>query len=108
MNKPEKQTLEFYDYDYCSQYIAEKLGLKSLRDTLGKFDNSSPIPYEGERKNFEYRDFWHFLCEVPGFSNGSYIEINDDDLERANEWQKVIVQAFIDEFGEDANYFVSG
>jgi hypothetical protein len=107
MNKPTPQTKEYYDYHQCSYYIAEKLGVVDLDDILGKFVNDS-IPYE-ERQHLEYRCFWDFLLDRLDIHNGCVIQMPEYDPEycKWEQWQIDVVNAFIEEFGEDAEYWVS-
>ena len=97
--KPIKKVSECFDYHECAEYIEKKLGY-NLRDTLGKFAKS---PYDD---SIEYRDFWHFFYDTQNIHNGCYVVIGSDWLETANEWQKEIINAFIEEFGDTQYYWV--
>jgi len=92
MKKPKAQKIERLDYDECQKYISHKLGY-NLRDTLGMF--------KGKKHNskVEYRDFWHFLCDHCEIHNGSEFYMPTSD-EATEEWQKPILEAFNEEFGE--------
>ena len=104
MNKPTKQTKEYYDYHECARYVAHKLGIENLRDIDGKF-NGNP--------GADYKDFWHFLLDYnPLINNGSFTSFeeygNGLSLEEAGieKWQDKIVRTFIAEFGEEAEYWI--
>lgn len=100
MRKPENKVIlnNCYDYHECDLYISSLLGY-NLRDTLGKWTDK-------EKKEVEYRDFWHFLCHEQEISNPCFIIISSGMKDRANDWQCEIIDAFIKEFGEDTEYFV--
>lgn len=91
MKKPGKSH-KVYDYFECEKYVAHKLGIKDLRDTLGKFSRE---PYDD---SVEYRDFWHYICKTNQVHNGGEIWIFED--EDAEDWQQEIIEAFLDAFGE--------
>lgn len=92
MEKPKPQKIERLDYHDCSKYIEHKLGY-DLRDTLGKFSGKK------DWESIEYRDFWHFLIDTQEVHNGCDIYMPYPD-ETEEEWQKEILQAFHNEFGE--------
>ena len=96
--KPKQHTHKYYNYHECEKYIAKKLGIKDLRDCLGKFDESNG-PYE-ERENIEYRDFWHFIVDDVEIHNGCAFYI-PEPYEGCDwkQWQIDICNAFADEFG---------
>ena len=59
--------IEELDYNECAAYIGNILGY-DLNDTLGKFGKNPPF------NNIEYRNFWHFLCNLDIIEhNGSLI-----------------------------------
>lgn len=104
MKKPKKQIREYYEFSDCAEYVAHKLGIKDLRDVDGKF-------YGNEKA--EYKDFWHFLLKYnPELGNGSYLTFyeygNGLSLEESGieKWQDKIIRKFIEEFGEEAEYWV--
>lgn len=82
MQKPVQQTKKYFDYDDCFKWICQEYGKPPF-------------------------DFWNFIFEYIGFENGSYIYLTDllyaEDTEL---WQKYVVQNFVQEFGEDAEYWV--
>jgi hypothetical protein len=102
MKKPKKETREYYDYSKCAKFIAYKLGVKDLRDFAGKYEKG------GENK--PYLDFWHWLCDMNDVHNGCYIYMPPaSDIPNYSEdekWVAPIVQAFEDEFGEEAEMWV--
>ena len=100
MDKPTKVKIEHWDYDLCAAYVEHKLGYK-LRDALGKYTR---YPYFDA--NVEYLDFWHFLCNVCTPANGSYIWINSDMKDNATEWESKIIDTFVEEFGDNQDYWV--
>ena len=99
IKKPKLQSRKAYEYSDCAKWVEQKLGY-DIRNTLG---NRSP---EGFKERREYRDWWHFIIDYLDVRNGCYISIEKDLLENGNNWQNEITQAFIDEFGEDAEYWV--
>lgn len=99
MKKPEEKIVKHLDYNECEKYIAHKLGIKDLRDVLGKFGNS-------EIKEVGYQDFWHVVMDHnDGLINGSYIYISTDWFQTP-EWAKPILKTFAEEFGENQEYWV--
>lgn len=98
MKKPKPKIIKRLDYHECKDYIEEKLGYK-LRDTLGKFSTK-----DGYNSSIEYRDFWHFLVDKCNIHNGCQIWMPEPEC--GNEWQRPILEAFHEEFGEGP-YWVS-
>jgi hypothetical protein len=91
MNKPEKKTIEYYDYYECEEFLREKLGY-DLEDTLGKYTKA--------KKEVEYRNFWHFLLDNCWVENESFFTFQEiEEYEEVEDWQKVILLEFIEEFG---------
>lgn len=93
-----KVKFEYWDHHKCAEKIEKKLGYK-LRDTLSKFSGKGV-------KEVEYRDFWHFIVDRYDPHNGSIICINSELKERAKNWQKEILDAFVEEFGDFQKYWV--
>lgn len=91
--KSKVKPIQVLDYHECEQVVEEKLGYE-LRDTLGKFDPTRP-----GNKNVPYRDFWHFLVDTCGVTNGGTLYMPFEH-EAKEEWQKEILRAFHTEFGE--------
>lgn len=100
MNKPQPKTATYLDYHECEDYIAHKLGVKSLRDFTGKYRDY----LEGKVLDVEYQDFWHCVCNNQDVTNGSYICICSDL--HWPDWAKPIVEAFEKEFGLGQLYWV--
>lgn len=96
-----KNRIPLYDYHACAERINTKLGY-NIRDVLGKF-----IGNKENCDNIEYRDWWRFLLEHRNINNPCNIFIGSDLLECGNEWQNIITQAFINEFGDNTEYYVS-
>lgn len=84
LKKPVPVTITKYDYSECAKYISQKLG------------------YDIEDIGDDGLDFWGFLCEELGIENGSLFQITSSYLD--DEDYEKIVKAFVEEFGEDANY----
>jgi len=95
-----KNRASILDYNECARYIKYKLGY-DIRDTLGVFRHRM-----GTNK-LEYRDWWHFLIDHIEVHNPCEITIGSDLLEYGNKWQNEITQAFIDNFGDNVEYYVS-
>jgi len=93
MTKPKPRKEEVLYLQDCEKYVAHKLGLHDLRDTLGKFAK----PLKKNWEEIEYRDFWHFLCDKQEVHNGCDIWMLDEGDEP---WQTEIVNCFLDEFGD--------
>lgn len=93
--KPKAEKMVVFDYHECAAFVGQKLGY-DLCDTLGRFTGNPKA---------EYRDFWHFLIDHCDIHNGCQIWMPTP--EKCNkDWQNVILQAFLDEFGEGP-YWVS-
>ncbi len=92
--------VEALDYSACSDYIANKLGIKDIRDVAGRW---------GGNENAPYQDWWHIVIDQTDLSNESVISIGKDywSTDKLPEWAVPIFEAFVSEFGEDADYWVS-
>lgn len=103
MKKPKKHKREYYDYNECAEYIANKLGVKDLRDFAGKYS-------EKESEDKPYLDFWHWLYDFGEIHNGCFIYMPPaSDIPHYTEeekWVAPIVQVFEDEFGPEAQMWV--
>ena len=97
MEKPSKKSYEYLPYGKCAEYIAHVLGVKDLREVDGKFYGN---------KDAEYKDFWHLLVDKKTVHNGCVITIYLEDADGAEDWQRQIIEAFVTEFGEGAEYWV--
>lgn len=102
MDKPELKTITRHAYNWleAEKWIEQKLG-KPLRDYGCKFKGPN------KDMNNPYWDYWHYILETQDVNNPCYIYIssewlNDDD----EDWQKEITQAFVDEFGDESEYYV--
>ncbi len=105
MEKPKFKTLQYLDYHECRDYIEHKLGY-SLRDTLGKFE---PGLSAEEREKREYRDFWHWIVDGIDVWNGCLIVLPTSVQELVSaeyKWVEEILDAFTEEFGANAEYWV--
>jgi len=120
MKKPEKHTVEFYDYSEIRDYVENKYSIKTRdyarkweyvsewhkkKGHVGKLDpegkkiRDSHIWFkeyqedpEGEAKEPPYLDFWHWIIEVYEISRDGTIEFAPGEL--------------LDENGEDLPNFV--
>lgn len=96
VQKPtEKCQVRALDYDECAAYIAEKLGYPS-KNPLRNFGGD------------EYKDFWHLIIDQTDVGRGDVFWISSDhwDLDKVPEWARPIYDAFVDEFGPEATYWV--
>jgi hypothetical protein len=99
MRKPRKQVHKFYNYLECEKYIAESLGTDSLDNFAGKtFDTGK------SSDNLPWQDFWMFLIYRQDNSSRA-IKIGSWLQETAEPWQAGIVQAFIEKFGDNQEYW---
>lgn len=98
--KPRKRTMTYFDYFEVAKYVEGVLGY-DLRDTLGKYKSDGNI-------DAEYRDFWHWLIDQVGISNGSFAHIpflgdyeDCEDEDMIPEWVKPILKVFNEVIGEE-------
>lgn len=94
MNKPIQKTMTYWDYLECEKWVANKLGVKDLRDFAGKYSEGN--------KDAEYLDFWHCICDMQDVSNPCWIWI-DREFEWPD-WAIPIVEMFEQEFGPNEYY----
>lgn len=87
--KPEMYQLAVFDYLACAQYIEDKYGVVTTR---GYTDGDG-----------EYRDFWNFVVDTGGVSNGAVFSMCEWWFDGCQEWQRKIGLMFLDEFGEQAD-----
>jgi hypothetical protein len=96
MNKPEKHTRTFYDYNECCKYIEDKYGIDT-RNFAGK-------TFGGDNDDAPYQDFWHHLCDSVEMHNGCYFFMSDEAIDEEygvqEEWIRTIYEYFLSEFGE--------
>jgi len=97
LEKPTKKQTEFYDYHECSEYLEKKYGYDE-RNYAGKTWESGSDGYDRP-----YQDFWHWVCEMSDLSNDSMLVMNSWWGESATDWQREILERYIDEFGEGDN-----
>lgn len=99
MDKPTIETISYYDFNKCTRYIEEKYGINT-RDYAGMFKN-------GEVNcEVEYQDFWHWIMDNKDIHNECFFELLEHDKWNMNDWQKEILQLYIDEFGEEIEFYV--
>lgn len=102
MDKPVKQTKEYYDFSECMAYIKEKYG-KDYRDLDNKYGPNA-------KKNAEYLDFWHVLIDSQEISNGSVFTMFYDMFDSEEQWVVDFVDIIYKEFGDeyaDIDFMVS-
>lgn len=99
IEKPTPITKSAIDYHSAAMWIEQKLGY-DLSDTLGMFK-------EGHNPDVEYRDYWHFLVDNCDIQNDSKFWLTSDLLENCEPWQAEITQAFIDEFGDECEFWTN-
>lgn len=125
MDKPTSHSV-LLDYQKCEKWISYELGYE-LCDVLNsnrhyydwcklvgqKCDNTSQEQYllyikhpEGKYKCPEYCNYWHFLKENLIINNPCKIIIDSGLLNSSKNWQNIITQKFIDEFGDNTEYRV--
>lgn len=103
IKKPNKETLEYYSYTDCRDYLQKKYKFQE-RGFLGFGDERIywSLPDE-ERREQTYNDFWHFVVETfSEIRNGAYVEVSEDrvlDNVKFN-WQWEIAALYFKEFGE--------
>lgn len=101
MIKPQKKIIEHWDYHECAEWVAHCLGIKDLRDIKGRWNNRDYNP------NVPYQDFWdEVILYNDEIRNGQYIQIGYPESNIWSDWSKPIVEKFIEEFGEDVDYWV--
>lgn len=91
MQKPEPIETPVYDYYKCSDYIANLLGQKDLRE------------YDGDPN----QDFWfNYVMENNDVCNGCLVVLwcPPEELEDKLSWCAPIIEAFYKEFGPDTYY----
>lgn len=93
MEKPTKETLEYYDFLDAQKFIIEKYSYEEYKP-----------PYDA---------FWDFILEQADISNGCHITMSGEWKINAPDTQKEIVERYLSEFGEpnglgeiEANFYV--
>jgi len=111
MKKPTKQTKEYYDYHDCRDYLQKKYGYDE-RDYAGEFTKPAKNSKAVKALNKEetsYWDFWHHVIRYTEIHNGCFFWMEKEWLEDATEWQKEIIQHYLDEFADEKgviNFYV--
>jgi len=105
MDKPTMKIRQSYDYYKCEAYIADKLGVQCLQDFAGKYTRTERGNHV-IRDDLPYQDFTHFLFGNLDYHNGSEITMPYWAYDEAQDWQKKILDAFKEEFGENAKFWV--
>lgn len=90
--KIKKRTIEYWDWNECTKWVEHKLGYP-IRDTLESFKLKWP-------NDIEYRDFWHLVVEYCDVNNPGEIYLDVLEGAKLKDWQKEILQCYLDEFGE--------
>jgi hypothetical protein len=126
MMKPATTTMSCVDWVDARKWVESLLGY-DIRDTQntrdhyddwcrkhGEINDNSREQYnrykpseDGLRACPEYRDWWHFLCDHQEIHNGGSTYIGSGLLEQGEPWQNEITQKFIDEFGDDAEFWTN-
>lgn len=94
MNKPEKETTEYYDWLKAKEYVNAKLG-RDIRDYAGMFPKNGP-----RNPDAPYQDFWHWMLDKAEISNGCIVTMARWWGDGAEAWQQEILSEFLAEFGE--------
>lgn len=81
MHKPQKKIQEYYDYMECQQYLLKKY----------KVDG---------------KEFWDWLCDLQGISNGSFFSVWPDFPSEGEEIIKYR-DLLLEEFGDAESFHVS-
>ncbi len=97
-SKPSKRTRQpVLDYHECRDYLQAKHGYDE-RDYAGCYD---PKRGAGRDDSLPYQDFWHWVVDVCGVTNGGTITFSNDLLSSCKEpWQAEILERYLAEFGE--------
>lgn len=96
-DKPQPQTLIYYDYVECSKYLQAKYGFNE-HDRLGKFGQGRSLE---ESESIPYQNFWHWVVEQDDtIHNDAYFTMCEWWGEGAEDWQRVILGYYLAEFGD--------
>ena len=128
MIKPTPITKAAIDWNEAVKFIETQLGY-DLRDASGKADhfvnwcrrhnkdNAGSNQEEqkqwseyvtapdGQQREPEYRDYWHFLIDHCDIHNGGSFIIYSWLLDDCEPWQEAITQAFLDHFGDECEFW---
>lgn len=87
MTKPTMhQQPSAYSYSEISRYIEDKHSVNLRR-------------YKGSNEDPDWRNFWHSLLGALDITRGCYRSISSE-IYFKHEWEREILQMFIDEFGD--------
>lgn len=105
MKKPTQQTLSYFDYSKCRDFLEEKYGYG------GRLAAEQSLKGEAVVVERPHQDFLHFLIERTDINNGGLFTMDDEWLTPdmgLEDWQSTIVERYLDEFGtRDENGFRS-
>lgn len=99
MNKPTPYVKEAIDYGEAAKWVGDKLGY-DIRDVNSCSDYDFADPNRPK-----YLDYWHYIINNQEVHNGGTIYIDKYMLEFGEDWQNKITQCFIDEFGDEQEYW---
>lgn len=99
--KPKPKIRKVLDYRECTEFVEKKYNIKT-GDYAGRYSEKRSIE---ELNAIPYQDFWHWICDACGVSNGGTITLSSE-LEWAikEPWQKEILDLYVKEFGDGAEY----
>jgi hypothetical protein len=130
MDKPVKQTKEYYDYHECSRYLEQKYGYNE-RDVAGRWKFQKELKgqidakygtswYYTTRKDAtfvelhalqEYADgmlhqppnldFWGWMTDFYDVSNGCFVTFQSENKTGTEDWVNQIYQYYIKEFADE-------
>lgn len=98
MQKPQKYTKVYYDYNECREYLEKKYGYDE-RDYLGKY----PKNIKQKIRDVKYLDFWHWVIDHHDINNECFITFSQETLDEEydmEDWQKEIYKRYLDEFAD--------
>lgn len=95
MDKPQPETVTQSQYDFmqCRPFIDEKYGINQ-DDYAGRYKKGQ------HNEDAPYQSFWHFIVENGDIHNDSVFTMYESWGEDAEDWQKLILGYYMDEFGE--------
>lgn len=95
MDKPQPETVTQYDFMKCRTFVDEKYGIDQ-NDYAGRWKKGQ------HNEDAPYQDFWHFIVERGDVHNDSTFTMFESWGEDAEDWQKLILGYYMDEFGSGA------